>query len=643
MAADKFLEVLQEYWGYSSFRSIQRDIIESISSGKDTLGLMPTGGGKSITFQVPALAMEGVCIVVTPLIALMDDQVAHLRKHNVVAAAIHAGMSYDEILQKLDACIYGQTKFLYVSPERLDSNLFQTKLKRMEVSFITVDEAHCISQWGYDFRPSYLAIAQIREILQKEAGSSARVIPVLALTATATPQVIDDIQKRLHFREKNVFSMSFERKNLAYVVRKTEDKYSELTHILQAIQGSSIVYVRSRKRTKEIAEYLVKNGISAINYHAGLDYVEKESRQRNWQKDEIRVMVATNAFGMGIDKPDVRSVIHFDPTDSLEAYFQEAGRSGRDGNRAYAVMLYNKSDQKKLEKRIIDTFPSKEYIKKVYLDIAYYYELAAGAGNGSTHEFDIDKFCLLFKHFPVQVDAALKILQRAGYLKYDLESDHKARVKFLLERDQLYRLNELNDQEETVITALLRSYGGLFVDYTYIDEALIAHKAGLNNQQTYLTLKALSKQRILDFIPRKNLPYITYTTQREEEENIFITEDVYEKRKEQFAKHVRGVVSYAINEDVCRSRQLLRYFGETESKDCGQCDVCIRKRKQETPQERLKGAMKIILDMLQDGEKHHVCELKDMRLPRELVEEALEQLASEEMIDVKGCFVYSKK
>ena len=467
------ISILKQYWGYDHFRGIQQDIIESISAGRDTLGLMPTGGGKSITFQVPALAMEGVCIVITPLIALMKDQVQRLRRLGIRATAIYSGMSRQETLVALDNCVLGGIKLLYVSPERLASEQFQVKLRHMHVSFITVDEAHCISQWGYDFRPSYLEIANIRKLLPG--------VPILALTATATPRVIDDIQEQLQFQQKNVFKMSFERKNLAYIVRHTSDKQGQLLHILNAVPGSAIVYVRSRRRSKEIADFLNSQLYDpsakqkpATYYHAGLDHSVRDDRQTDWQQDKVRVMVATNAFGMGIDKPDVRLVIHMDCPSSIEAYFQEAGRAGRDGKKAYAVMLYRPDDHRKLEQRIASTFPDKEYILKVYEHLAYYYQMAVGDGYGVTREFDIERFCRTFRHFPVLADAALKILARAGYLDYATDPDNATRIRFLLSREQLYMLSEATPREELVITTLLRNYGGLFTDYAYISLEQIA-------------------------------------------------------------------------------------------------------------------------------------------------------------------------
>ena len=394
---NKYQEILKQYWGYDSFRDLQEEIITSIGEGKDTLGLMPTGGGKSITFQVPALAQEGICIVITPLIALMKDQVQNLRKREIKALAIYSGMTRQEILTALENCIFGNYKFLYISPERLDTEIFRTKLRSMKVSMITVDESHCISQWGYDFRPAYLKIAEIRELLPE--------VPVLALTATATPEVVTDIQARLKFREGNVFRLSFERKNLAYIVRKTDNKTKELLYILQRISGSAIIYVRNRRRTKEITELLMNEGITADFYHAGLDNAVKDLRQKRWQSGEVRVMVATNAFGMGIDKPDVRIVLHLDLPDSPEAYFQEAGRAGRDGEKAYAVILYSKSDKTTLHKRVVDTFPDKEYILNVYEHLQYYYQMAMGDGFQCIREFNLEEFCRKFKYFPVPVDS----------------------------------------------------------------------------------------------------------------------------------------------------------------------------------------------------------------------------------------------
>ena len=619
-----YRDILKHYWGYDDFRGIQRDIIESIGLGRDTLGLMPTGGGKSITFQVPALAMEGVCIVVTPLIALMKDQVHHLRQTGIRAAAIYSGMQHDDILRVLENCILGSTKLLYVSPERLSSQLFQTKLRHMRVSFITVDEAHCISQWGYDFRPSYLEIAAIRHLLPG--------VPVLALTATATPQVVDDIQERLEFRQKNVFRMSFERKNLAYLVRNTPDKHYELIHILEQQPGAAIVYVRSRRHAREIAEQLGEAGLSATFYHAGLDYADKDSRQRDWQHDRVRIMVATNAFGMGIDKPDVRVVVHYDCPDSLEAYFQEAGRAGRDGQPAQAILLYNNSDNGKLTKRIDDTFPPRDYIREVYEHLAYYYQIAVGDGYGVSREFNIEEFCQRFRHFPIRVHSALQILQRAGYIDYDEEADHQARVRFLVSRDDLYRLHQVSPDEERVIVSLLRNYGGLFADYGYIDEGIVARQAGLSQPQAYDILKRLSQRHLISFIPRKQVPYIRYLQRREDQASIRLSREVYEDRQEQYRLRIQSMLHYAQSTDTCRSRLLLRYFGETTSHDCHQCDVCLAGEGRLVTQEGQRDACQQILSLLADGQRHHTTEILRLHLPTEDVNAALDSLLREERI-----------
>lgn len=630
--ADKYLDILKKYWGYEDFRGIQREIIESIGSGRDTLGLMPTGGGKSITFQVPALAQEGVCLVITPLIALMKDQVSHLRQRGIRAAAIHSDMTHSAILQALDNCVYGGTQILYVSPERLHSELFQAKFRHMKVSFITVDEAHCISQWGYDFRPSYLHIAEIRQLKPE--------IPVLALTATATKEVVEDIQEQLRFKEKNVFRMSFERKNLAYVVRKATDKPSELRHILNSVKGSAIVYARSRKRTKETAEWLVSQGISATYYHAGLDVDVKDRHQQAWVNNEKRVMVATNAFGMGIDKPDVRLVIHIDSPDSLEAYFQEAGRAGRDGKKAYAVLLYDSSDARKLSKRVAQTYPEKEYIRDVYEHLAYFFQVGTGTGRGRTFEFSIDKFCVTYKYFPVLVNSALQILERSGYIHYEADPDNSARILFLLERNDLYFLENTTKETEAVITALLRLYGGLFTDYVYIDEGFVANEAGLTQPQVYLVLKELSKRHIVDFIPRRRIPYITYTREREDGDRVIIPQSVYEERRAQYIKRIQAMLDYANNDHVCRSRQLLDYFGEECWKDCRQCDVCVTHQGDMLNEGRTRLYRQQIKDMLGDRKRHHIAELHTLNIPTECLNEALEELISEKEIHYESPYLY---
>lgn len=619
-----YRKILKQYWGYDNFRGIQEDIIRSIGEGRDTLGLMPTGGGKSITFQVPALAQEGLCLVITPLIALMKDQVRNLRERGIKATAIYSGMTREEIVIALENCIFGNYKFLYVSPERLDTEIFQIKLRSMHVSLITVDESHCISQWGYDFRPAYLKIVDIRQLLPG--------VPVIALTATATPEVVSDIQQRLQFRQENVFRMSFERKNLAYVVRHTEDKESELLHILQHVDGSGIVYTRNRKKTKEISLFLNRNHITATFYHAGLNDETKDSRQKAWLKGEFRVMVATNAFGMGIDKPDVRVVIHADVPDSPEAYFQEAGRAGRDGMKAYAVLLFCARDKITLKQRVSDTFPEKSYIRKIYEDINFYYQMAMGDGRGCTFAFNIDEFCRNFKHFPVQTDSALKILTRAGYLEYTDEQDNASRIMFTITKEELYRIREQSEDTEKLIRILLRSYTGLFTDYAYISEDNLSTRSGLSKQQIYETLLSLSRQHILHYIPAKKTPYIIYTRERQETERVYLSKEVYEDRKESYVQRINAMIEYAESENRCRSRMLLRYFGEKNEHNCGQCDICLQQH-----QSGLKsGEFESISQQLQALLKENPLSLQEiknkMQVPENHLMKVVSYLVSEEII-----------
>ena len=619
-----YLKILKQYWGYDHFRGIQEDIIRSVGEGKDTLGLMPTGGGKSITFQVPALAQEGLCLVITPLIALMKDQVRNLRERGIKATAVYSGMTREEILIALENCIFGNYKFLYISPERLGTEIFQIKLRSMHVSLITVDESHCISQWGYDFRPAYLKIAEIRQLLPG--------VPVIALTATATPEVVKDIQERLQFRQENVFRMSFERKNLAYIVRHTEDKEGEMLHILQRVNGSSIVYTRNRKKTKEIAQLLNRNHITATFYHAGLSDETKDLRQKSWLKGEYRVMVATNAFGMGIDKPDVRLVIHADVPDSPEAYFQEAGRAGRDGMKAYAVLLFCPRDKITLKQRISDTFPEKDYIQKVYEDINFYYQMAMGDGLGCTFAFNLDEFCHNFKHFPVQTDSALKILTRAGYLEYTDEQDNASRIMFTITKEELYRIHEQNADTEKLLRILLRTYTGLFTDYAYINEELLSKRSGLSRPQIYETLLFLTRQHILHYIPGKKTPYIIYTRERQETDRIYLSKEVYEERKESYRRRIEAMIEYAESENNCRSRMLLHYFGEKNEHNCGQCDVCLQHHHSGLKQSQFDEISRQILALLKTS-PFSPQELKaQIQVPEEQVSKVIAYLLSEEII-----------
>ena len=582
-----YLEILKQYWGYDSFRGIQEQIIESIGNGRDTLGLMPTGGGKSIAFQVPALTMDGVCLVITPLIALMKDQVRNLRDHGIKAAAIHTGMKREEIIAVMENCIFGGYKFLYVSPERLSSDLFRTKLRHLKICLLTVDESHCISQWGYDFRPSYLTIADIRKELPD--------VPVLALTATATPQVTDDIQDKLGFKEKNVISMSFFRENLSYVVRKTENKLLELKHILERVPGTSIVYVRNRAGTKEVADFLNAEGIPSTFYHAGLDQVVKDERQKAWTENRYRVVVATNAFGMGIDKPDVRSVIHMDIPSSIEAYFQEAGRAGRDGQRSYAVLLHSPGDKRTVSKRISDNFPKEEFIRDVYEKLGFYYEMAVGDGRGCTYSFSLGEFCKQYSLPIIPTDSALRILTRMGYIEFVDEMDYSARLLFTAGRDDLYRMHQ-DKVTDTVMNIILRNYSGIFTDYAYIDEHLICSRAGIEREQLYTTLMNLQSQGVVRYVPERRTPVITWTRERVDTHLLRFDPEVYAMRREEFKERIGAMMEYVTRETGCRSAMLLKYFGEHQKKPCMCCDLCQEKVQGEITRGEREAIMGDILD-----------------------------------------------
>lgn len=617
-----YANILYEYFGHKTFRSIQEDIIRSIGSGRNTLGLMPTGGGKSITFQVPALAMPGVCIVVTPLIALMKDQVAKLRERGIKATAIYSGMNRDNIVAALDNCILGGYKFLYVSPERLASDIFLAKLRRIEVSFITVDESHCISQWGYDFRPSYLAIADIRKQLPNT--------PILALTATATPEVVRDIQRKLGFGTENVFRMSFERKNLNYIVRSTDNKETELLHILNRVEGSAIVYVRNRNKTREIAKMLVEQGISATFYHAGIDTRDKDKRQRQWTEGGLRVIVATNAFGMGIDKPDVRLVIHYEMPDSPEAYYQEAGRAGRDGLTAYAVLLYSADDKRKLSQRIANNFPEKEFVCNVYERLGYYYQMAVGDGMGCRYDFDLSEFCRAY-HLPiVQTESALRLLSQAGYIHYDEEEEHTSRLCFTIQRDELYRRYDISETSDQVIRILLRLYSGVFSDYVFIDEKYISEMSGIALEPLYESLLGLNRARVIHYIPRRTCPSVTFTQKRVDTERIVIPHTVYEERKEKYAHRIEAMKEYVLSDKRCRSSMLLRYFGEQNALPCQQCDNCRDGRNEDIAKTTFYAYCDMVADLVSDGQAHPVEELCKLPIKPEHMPLFLKRIANEE-------------
>lgn len=567
-------DILKRFWGYDSFRPLQLDIIESIGSGKDTLGLMPTGGGKSITFQVPALAKDGVCIVITPLIALMKDQVSILRSKGLTAKAIYSGLTHDEINVALDNCIYNGCKFLYVSPERLSTDIFRIKVTQMKVAMIVVDEAHCISQWGYDFRPAYMNICQIRDLLPD--------VPILALTATATPQVVNDIQNILHFKENNVFRKSFARENIAYIVRHTENKEDAMITLLNRIPGTAIVYVRSRRRTWETAQLLNKMGIPTAYYHAGMSNKEKDQVQADWQKGIARVIACTNAFGMGIDKPDVRLVIHLEVPDSIEAYFQEAGRAGRDGLKAYAVLLWSGNDSTKLHNATKSSFPDKEEILSVYNSLCNTQEMGVGSGLGHSCEFDLEGFCYTYKKWPVTVHNALHILTNAGYINYQEETELLSRVIFIASTTEVYNTRMAYPDLNPLIEALLRSYTGLFTEYAIISEDYLARLCKTTRQDVYEKLKTLSRMRLIIYNPQKNCSFITWTRERIHDNDFVIPASVYEDRKQDMELRIQAIIDYCESNDTCRSQIMLQYFGEYDSPLCGNCDVCIEMKRDGT-------------------------------------------------------------
>lgn len=621
-------EILKNVWGYNDFRGIQSEIIDSVQAGRDTLGLMPTGGGKSITFQVPTLASQGLCIVVTPLIALMKDQVSNLRSRGIKAAAVFSGMKNSDVLVALENCIFGDYKFLYVSPERLSSELFLNKVRKMPVSLITVDEAHCISQWGHDFRPSYRKISELRTLFPN--------VPVLALTATATTEVVKDIQQQLLFKQENCFKMSFERKNLAYVVRRTENKSQELLHILGKIEGSAIVYTMNRKHTKEICEFLVGQGITAEYYHAGLSTQDKDAKEERWKKGVSRVMVATNAFGMGIDKPDVRLVVHADIPSSIESYFQEAGRAGRDGRQSYAVILYSKTDHAVVLRRTGDNYPPKEFICSVYDNICYYYSMALGDGLNCSFDFSLVDFCRKY-HLPtLRTDSALRILTRMGYLEYVEEMEYSSRVQFIIPRDELFKLQNLPAEYDSLITALLRNYSGIFTDFVFIDERYLAGIIGVTRHRMYEILVSLSQRRIIHFVPSKRCPIVTFTRHRVFGHELRFAPQIYDERRDAFDKRISSMLAYAVGADECRSKVLLSYFGQTTSESCGCCDVCMQREHPVLPYAGNSEPVVRILEFLSDGKSHAPADLEKVGLTRRQLSAAVRFLCDEEKILIEN-------
>lgn len=564
-----YRQILNRYWGFSSFKPMQEEIIDSVASGRDTLALMPTGGGKSITFQVPALAVKGICIVVTPLIALMRDQVDNLLKRGIKAQAIYSGMSRAEIDVSLDNCAYGDYKFLYVSPERLGTEIFRERVKKMNVNLIAVDEAHCISQWGYDFRPSYLKIADLREIIPG--------VPVLALTATATAEVAEDIQEKLLFPSPNLIRTSFERKNLSYLVEVTEDKHRQLLGILRRIPGSGIVYARNRRKTSELARYLMNNDVVADYYHAGLGQETRKARQTDWMSGKTRVIVATNAFGMGIDKANVRFVVHFDLPDTLESYFQEAGRAGRDGKLSFAVLLYNKSDKANADKRVAVKFPEIKMIRQVYQALGSYFQIPFGGGKGSVMDFNIMDFASRYRLNVMTTYYSLKALESEGYLELTDEINSPSKIHFITGREELYRFQVANAAFDSFIKLLLRSYSGVFSGFVAIDEEFLARKTSAGRDIIYQYLVRLDNLKIIKYIPQRKSPLVIFNTERLDANSLYISSASYFKRRERYASKLNSVYEYVNSVNICRNVFLLSYFGEKDAVKCGNCDVCAKK------------------------------------------------------------------
>jgi len=583
-------DTLRKYWGFNSFRPLQEEIIRSVLAGKDTLGLMPTGGGKSLTFQVPAMTMPGVCLVVTPLIALMKDQVENLKKLEIKAVAVHSGCTRDEIEIALNNCLYGGYKFLYVSPERLATELFRTRFLDMPVNLITVDEAHCISQWGYDFRPSYLKISDLRQLHPQ--------VPVLALTATATRPVIEDIQLKLLFKSKNLLKSSFRRPNLIYAVRTTENKDRDVLDMVKKLKGSGIVYVRSRRKSIEIAKTMTREGISASYYNAGLEHPVRNEVQQNWTIGKIRVIVATNAFGMGIDKADVRFVIHVDMPDSPESYFQEAGRAGRDGRKAFAILLYSASDIITVNQRIIANFPDVQTIKSTYSALGNYLQVPVGGGKGLSFDFNHNEFARTYRLSPFTSFSSLKILELEGYLELTEEINNPSRIKFLMNRDDLYRFQVSNSLFDAFIKLLLRSYTGIFTEYTAIDETQLARRANVDLEIVKQYLNKLVALGVINYIPQKRSPMVIFFEERLDEKAIYISRENFQTRRERYTERAKAMLQYAASTDKCRSQTLLEYFGEPGCEPCGECDICRIKKESVLRQEEFNLIREEILAVL---------------------------------------------
>lgn len=618
-------EILKRYWGYDSFRPLQEEIINSVLSGNDTLGLLPTGGGKSIIFQVAGLALgSGVTIIVTPLISLMKDQSDNLKRRGIKSVYFHAGMKPAEIRNAWELINAGKTPFIYIAPERLQNERFMLELRQIRVNLIVVDEAHCISQWGYDFRPSYLKISQLRKLKPD--------IPVLALTATATPKTAQDIMKQLQFKHTNIFVKSFRRNNISFLVRRPASKIREILYILSRTSGSAIVYVRNRKRTKEIAEYLNNNNISSTYYHAGLDFSEKEQKQNSWKNGLTRVMVATNAFGMGIDKSDVRVVMHYDIPPSLEEYYQEAGRAGRDGKPSYAVLLIENDDKRLIHKHLTEAFPDRKIVKNIYEKICIFLNLAIGEGFNIVKEFNIEKFCSIFGFQQQQCRAALHLLEQSGYINFIENIDKRSRIKILLDRDELYNLN-ISEDSEKVLISLLRLYPGLFSDYIYIRESLIAQNLGIHENDVYKSFLELSRNKIISFIPFSGLPVVYFPTSREEKKDLIIPFEIYEERKKNMSVRTESILDYAFRDHDCRTNFMLSYFGENTQTNCKKCDCCREPSSKKFKNEEIKYIERILTFLKSSPSGASLITIgKICRIPDNMLFSALNYLCNEGFI-----------
>ncbi|HPS50995.1 MAG TPA: ATP-dependent DNA helicase RecQ [Bacteroidales bacterium] len=621
-------QLLLKYWGYSSFRPLQEDIIRSVLAGKDTLALLPTGGGKSICFQIPALARDGICLVISPLIALMKDQVENLRKRGIPAAAIYSGMHPHEIEITLSNATYGNLKFLYLSPERLATPRIREVVRLMKVNLLAVDEAHCISQWGYDFRPPYLDLADIRELIPQ--------VPVLALTATATPKVVTDIQRKLAFKQENLFQKSFERKNLTYLVIREEDKLKRLIRIVNKVKGSGIIYVRNRRQTKEIAEFLVKNKISADFYHAGLDPALRDKRQQAWIREEKRLIVSTNAFGMGIDKPNVRLVIHLDLPDCIEAYFQEAGRAGRDEKQAYAVLLYEAADIIDARNNLTLAFPGIQTIRDVYQSLGNFYQIPVGVGKDQQFDFDLGLFADQYRLQPIVVFNCLKFLEKEGFIMLTEPFYNPSKVHIKAQKEDLYRFQVENALYDHFIKTMLRSYGGILTDFVKISEPELARRSGISESQVVKNLTYLARLQLVDYVPQTSKPQLIYTQERVNVTDLSLSDETYRLRLEESRFRTEKMISYAESTARCRSQSLLSYFGETGSRRCGSCDVCLERNKVSLNEMEFNRVVELIKPML----KTQPCTLEEIMMAAEPLGEdkvlrALQWLIDNEKIKIE--------